>query len=101
LGLLTNLARLLLSSFMPEQRCLDWVDPPFHNLLENAMSKHEPQCALPCKTPERPLPANTELTEGELSQVNAGGASAGIILINRRRWGDLENRVSYGDLVRW
>jgi hypothetical protein len=25
----------------------------------------------------------------------------GNVIINRRRWGDLENRVSYGDLIRW
>jgi hypothetical protein len=23
------------------------------------------------------------------------------IIINRRRWGDIENYVSYGDLIRW
>jgi hypothetical protein len=25
----------------------------------------------------------------------------GNVIINRRKWGDLENRVSYGDLIRW
>jgi hypothetical protein len=25
----------------------------------------------------------------------------GNVIINRRRWGDLQNYVSYGDLIRW
>jgi hypothetical protein len=38
------------------------------------------------------------------SRYNQGGARwgrYGNVIINRRRWGDLENRVSYGDLIRW
>jgi hypothetical protein len=65
------------------------------------MLNREPKQPLPAKAQQRPLPANAELTEDELSEIGGGGASAGKIVINRRRWGDIENRVSYADLVRW
>jgi hypothetical protein len=65
------------------------------------MSNREPQRPLSAKAPQPRLPAKAQLSEGELSQIWGGGASAGVIIINRKRWGNLENRVSYGDLVRW
>jgi hypothetical protein len=65
------------------------------------MSNHEPKRPLSARIQQRRLPARAQLTEEELSQIPGGGASAGVIIINRKRWGNLESRVSYGDLVRW
>ena len=65
------------------------------------MSNREPKRPVPAKAQQRPHPAKAQLTEGELSQICVGGAKAGVIIINRKRWGNLENRVSYSDLVRW